>query len=73
MGHPPEGIPPLEGLPLGYLRERLNAFKTGKAPDATVMTRLLTSLDATALEALARWFARQPQPATGQTAGRGAR
>lgn len=66
VGHSPEGIPPLSGLPLDYLRQRLNAFKTGKAPDATVMTRLLASLDAAELEALAQWFARQPQPAKGQ-------
>lgn len=68
VGHPTEGIAPLAGLPLEYLRERLSAFKTGKAPEATIMPRLLAGLEAAELEALAQWFAQQPQPTQGQPA-----
>lgn len=60
QGHPTSTIPPLAGLPLDYLRERLKAFQQGKAAaDATVMPRLLASYDDASLEALAQWFAGQ--------------
>ena len=41
----------------GYLLQRLQAFRTGQAPDATVMTRLMKGYDDAQVEALAHWFA----------------
>ena len=60
--HGPEGrsagaIPSLRGHTAGYLLQRLQAFRTGQAPDATVMTRLMKGYDDAQVEALAHWFA----------------
>ena len=56
--HGPEGrsagaIPSLRGHTAGYLLQRLQAFRTGQAPDATVMTRLMKGYDDAQVEALA--------------------
>ncbi len=53
------GIPQLRGLPEGYLLQRLQAFKTGNVPDATVMTRLAKGYDDEQLKALAQWFSKK--------------
>ena len=50
-------IPSLRGHTAGYLLQRLQAFRTGQAPDATVMTRLMKGYDDAQVEALAHWFA----------------
>ena len=54
------GIPQLRGLPAEHLLKRMQAFKAGTAPDATVMTRLMKGYDETQIEALAQWFS-QPE------------
>ena len=58
-GRPPHGsrIPSLRGHSAEHLQQRLFAFKTGTAPDATVMTRLMKGYDSAQIAALARWFA----------------
>lgn len=53
------GIPSLRGLPEAHLRQRLQAFKAGTAPDATVMTRLAKGYDGEQLKALAYWFSKK--------------
>ena len=53
------GIPTLRGLPEAYLLQRLQAFKAGTAPDATVMTRLAKGYDDEQLKALAQWFSKK--------------
>ena len=45
--------PSLRGHTAGYLLQRLQAFRTGQAPDATVMTRLMKGYDDAQVEALA--------------------
>lgn len=49
-------IPSLAGQPQDRLLERMQAFKAGTAPDATVMTRLMKGYDAQQIQALAQWF-----------------
>ncbi|AVP58476.1 c-type cytochrome [Pulveribacter suum] len=51
-------IPSLQGRSAVELRQRLQAFQHGQAPDATVMTRLMKGYDDAQVEALAQWFAR---------------
>ncbi|MDO4682384.1 MAG: hypothetical protein Q4B17_06285 [Lautropia sp.] len=58
QGHPVRGMTPLHELPPDYLRQRLIAFRDGKAADATIMPRLVASYDDAQLAALARWFGR---------------
>lgn len=53
------GIPTLRGLPEQHLLQRLQAFKAGTAPDATVMTRLAKGYDDEQLKALAAWFSKK--------------
>ena len=53
------GIPTLRGLPEAHLLQRLQAFKTGTAKDATVMTRLAKGYDDEQLKALAQWFSKK--------------
>ena len=53
------GIPTLRGLPEAHLLQRLQAFKAGTAPDATVMTRLAKGYDEEQLKALAQWFSKK--------------
>ena len=53
------GIPTLRGLPEAHLLQRLQAFKAGTAPDATVMTRLAKGYDDAQLQALAQWFSKK--------------
>ena len=65
--HGPDGrstgtIPSLQGRSALELRQRLQAFQRGQAPDATVMTRLMKGYDDAQVEALAQWFARQEGP-----------
>ena len=62
--HGPDGrstgsIPTLRGLPEAYLLQRLQAFKTGTAQDATVMSRLAKGYDDEQLKALAQWFSKK--------------
>lgn len=54
------GMPQLRGLPAEHLLKRMQAFKAGTAPDATVMTRLMKGYDEAQIEALAQWFS-QPE------------
>lgn len=59
--HGPDGrsttvIPSIAGQSEQRLIERLQAFKAGTAPDATIMTRLIKGYDDTQIKALARWF-----------------
>lgn len=54
-------IPSLAGQPASRLLERMQAFKAGTAPDATVMTRLMKGYDAQQIQALAQWFSEVPQ------------
>ena len=53
------GIPQLRGLPESHLLQRLQAFKAGTAPDATVMTRLAKGYDDEQIKALAAWFSKK--------------
>lgn len=53
------GIPTLRGLPASHLQQRMQAFKAGTAPDATVMTRLMKGYDDTQIKALADWFSKE--------------
>jgi len=55
-GHSPGAIPSLRGLPAEHLLQRMQAFKAGKAADATVMTRLMTAYDDAQIHDLAQWF-----------------
>ena len=62
--HGPDGrstgaIPTLRGLPEAHLLQRLQAFKAGTAPDATVMTRLAKGYDDAQIQALAQWFSKK--------------
>ena len=64
--HGPDGrsvgaIPPIRGLDETHLRERLLAFRAGRAADATVMSRLMKGYDEGQIEALAKWFGRSPR------------
>ncbi len=59
--HGPDGrsvtvIPSIAGQSEKRLLERLQAFKAGTAPDATIMTRLIKGYDDAQIRALARWF-----------------
>ncbi|MDO5056262.1 MAG: hypothetical protein Q4E06_02905 [Lautropia sp.] len=67
VDHPVSGIPSLFGQPAERLLARMQAFQAGTAPDATVMPRLMKGYDAAELQALARWFARQPAAAEAGT------
>lgn len=63
--HGPDGrsstsIPSLAGQPESRLLQRMQAFKAGTAPDATIMTRLLKGYDDAQIKALAQWFAQVP-------------
>ena len=58
-GHSATSIPSIAGQPEGPLRERLLAFKNGKVPGATIMTRLMKGYDDQQIGALARWFAQE--------------
>ncbi|WP_027014739.1 c-type cytochrome [Comamonas composti] len=60
--HGPDGrstaaIPSLRDQSAKHLLERMQAFKSGRAPDATVMTRLMKGYDDAQIRALAQWFA----------------
>ncbi len=55
-GKSTNSIPSLAGQPQDRLLERLQGFKAGTAPDATVMTRLMKGYDAQQIQALAQWF-----------------
>ena len=64
--HGPDGrssteIPSLRGSQAAHLKQRMLDFKTGKATDATVMTRLMKAYAEDEISALADWFA---SPAT---------
>ena len=64
--HGPDGrssteIPSLRGSQAAHLKQRMLDFKTGKAADATVMTRLMKAYADDEIHALADWFA---SPAT---------
>jgi len=56
-GRSPGVIPSLSGLPAEHLLRRMEAFKAGKAADATVMTRLMKGYDDAQIRDLAQWFA----------------
>lgn len=57
VGHPGDGVLPLEGMPAERLRARLQAFRQGGADaGATIMPRLIQGYDAREIEALVRWF-----------------
>ncbi|MDR2324632.1 MAG: c-type cytochrome [Acidovorax sp.] len=53
------GIPSLRGVDAAYLLARLQAFKAGTAPDATVMTRLAKGYEDAQIQALAAWFSKE--------------
>ena len=53
------GIPQLRGLSERHLLLRMQAFKAGTAPDATVMTRLMKGYDDAQIAALAQWFSKE--------------
>lgn len=53
------GMPHLRGVGEAHLLARLQAFKAGTAPDATVMTRLAKGYDDAQLQALAQWFSKE--------------
>lgn len=53
------GIPSLRGVDATYLQARLQAFKAGTAPDATVMTRLAKGYEDAQIQALAAWFSKE--------------
>lgn len=53
------GIPSLRGVNERHLLQRLQAFKTGTATDATVMTRLMKGYDDAQIAALAQWFSKE--------------
>lgn len=53
------GIPTLRGVNERHLLQRLQAFKAGTAPDATVMTRLMKGYDDAQIQALAQWFSKE--------------
>lgn len=53
------GIPSLRGVGERHLLQRMQAFKTGTASDATVMTRLMKGYDDAQIQALARWFSKE--------------
>ena len=60
--HGPDGrssteIPSLRGSQAAHLKQRMLDFKTGKAADATVMTRLMKAYAEDEISALADWFA----------------
>lgn len=60
--HGPDGrssteIPSLRGSQTAHLKQRMLDFKTGKAADATVMTRLMKGYAEDEISALADWFA----------------
>lgn len=55
-GRSPGAIPPIAGLPFEHLHERLLAFRSGEAEDATVMGRHARGYTDEELEALARYF-----------------
>lgn len=62
--HGPDGrsttsIPTLRGVGAEHLLQRLQAFKAGTAPDATVMTRLMKGYDDSQIQALAQWFSKE--------------
>ena len=64
--HGPDGrssteIPSLRGSQAAHLKQRMLDFKTGKAADATVMTRLMKAYAEDEISALTDWFA---SPAT---------
>ncbi|QIL81189.1 c-type cytochrome [Diaphorobacter sp. HDW4A] len=69
--HGPDGrsvgeIPSLRGATAAHLQQRMRNFKTGKATDATVMTRLMKGYADDEIDALAQWFA---NPATATLMG----
>jgi len=51
-------LPPLAGMPAGYLGAQLRAFRDGKRP-ATVMHQLAKGYSDPQIDALAAWFAAQ--------------
>ncbi|MEG0414063.1 MAG: c-type cytochrome [Comamonas sp.] len=53
------GIPSLRGVGERHLLQRMQAFKTGTASDATVMTRLMKGYDDAQIQALAQWFSKE--------------
>lgn len=53
------GIPSLRGVNERHLLQRMQAFKAGSAPDATVMTRLMKGYDDAQIQALAQWFSQE--------------
>ncbi|MPM80576.1 hypothetical protein SDC9_127624 [bioreactor metagenome] len=66
--HGPDGrstgeIPSLRGATSAHLKQRMLDFKTGKATDATVMTRLMKGYADDEIAALADWFAAPASPA----------
>ncbi|MBF5007687.1 c-type cytochrome [Diaphorobacter caeni] len=70
--HGPDGrsvgeIPSLRGATSAHLQQRMRDFKSGKAADATVMTRLMKGYADDEIDALAQWFA-DPATSTASTA-----
>lgn len=55
-GRSPSFIPSIAGQPKNWLLQRLQDFKAGTDPRATVMTRLMKGYDDQELQALATWF-----------------
>jgi cytochrome subunit of sulfide dehydrogenase len=59
-GTPGGVLPPLAGMPAGYIEEQLKAFKSGARP-ATVMHQLAKGYSDAQLSQLAAYFAAQPR------------
>lgn len=55
-GRSPGSIPAIAGIAYETLKAQLEAFKSDKVPDATVMPRLMRGFDAAQIDALARHF-----------------
>lgn len=53
------GIPQLRGVSEQHLLDRMQAFKAGTDPHATVMTRLMKGYDDAQIQALAQWFSKE--------------
>ena len=55
-GHAPADMPELRGQSAQRLQQRMLDFKSGKAPDATVMHWIMSGYETAEIEALAQWF-----------------
>ena len=60
-GQSQTSIPSLQGQSTARLLQRMQDFKTDKASDATVMTRLMKGYDDAQIQALAKWFSREEE------------